>query len=98
MYYEIHTTRYFDSWFKSVKDIQSRARIVNRLDQVEKEHFGDHKFLASNQYELRFFFGSGYRIYYTTKGEKIVLLLSGGDKSRQTKDIKKALDLVTELE
>lgn len=62
------------------------------------EHFGDHKALAANLFELRLFFGPGYRIYYTVKWKEITRLLAGGDKSTQVSDIAKAAELVKELE
>ena len=98
MRYEIHTTKQFDYWFRSIKDFQSRARILTRMDQIEEGHFGDHKPLGRDLVELRFFFGPGYRVYYTVKGNQVVLLISGGDKSTQQKDIKKAHKLVDAME
>ena len=61
-------------------------------------HFGDFKRIDSGLFELRFFFGSGLRIYYTIQNGRVVVLLAGGDKSTQTKDIEKATTLLNELE
>lgn len=81
----------------------SRARIIKRFDHVEKGNFGDHKGLGPNLFELRFFFGPGYRIYYTIKEATegmttVVMMLCGGDKSSQKKDIEKAKAIMAELE
>jgi len=61
-------------------------------------NFGDHKQLDSKLFEMHFFFGSGYRVYYTIKSNRIVLLLAGGDKSSQQQDITMAITILNELE
>lgn len=81
-----------------MKDTTTKIKILARLARVENGNFGDHKQVDRNLFELRFFFGPGYRIYYTVKGMQIVLLLVGGDKSSQAKDIEKAKSLIDELE
>ena len=96
--YEINTTNIFDKWLTGVKDTQHRARIISRFDHIQLGNFGDHKNLGGNLFELRFFFGPGFRTYYTIKGGKIIFLLCGGDKSTQSKDIKKARTIMDELE
>ncbi|ETR70188.1 MAG: addiction module killer protein [Candidatus Magnetoglobus multicellularis str. Araruama] len=98
MKYEIETTNIFDTWFTGLKDSKSKARIISRFDKVQLGNLGDHKNLGGNLFELRFFFGPGYRIYYTIKSGRIVILLCGGDKSKQKKDIKLARDIMAELE
>ena len=65
---------------------------------IENGHFGDYKQIGSDLFELRFFFGSGLRIYYTIQSNKVVFLLVGGNKSTQKKDITKAKKLLAELE
>lgn len=80
----------FIEWLESLKDKTLRYRIKERLDRVSLGNFGDCKSLKNGLMELRFTFGSGYRIYYGEDGDSIVLLLCGGDKSTQSKDIKKA--------
>ena len=97
MSYEIETTNIFDKWFASVKDKQFRARIISRLDNIQLGNFGDHKTVAQNLFELRFFFGPGYRAYYTIENDKIVFLLCGGDKSTQSRDIEKAQAIMQTL-
>jgi putative addiction module killer protein len=98
MKYEIVTTSIFDKWLTGLRDMQFRARIISRFDRIQLGNFGDHKKLDGNLFEMRFFFGPGFRIYYTIKGEKVVFLLCGGDKSTQSKDIKKARIIMNELE
>ena len=65
-------------------------RVLSRLYRLEQGNFGDYKRLDDRICELRLFFGKGYRIYYAIEGKNIMLLLNGGDKSSQSKDIKKA--------
>lgn len=97
MTYQIKTTPIFDKWIGRLKDAKTKARIILRLKQVSMGNFGDHKQVSQNLYELRCFFASGIRIYYTRKGSEIVVLLCGGDKSTQSKDIEKAKRLLAKL-
>lgn len=96
--YEIKKTTQFQKWYKNLKDIKTKARVTLRLKSVSLGNFGDHKSLGQKLFELRFFFGSGYRIYYTIKNGQVVFLLTGGDKSSQDKDIKQAKKLCETLE
>lgn len=98
MKYDIETTRFFDKWFEKITDIKFRARIVLRFDHIRLNVFGDHKSLGSGLFELRFFFGPGFRVYYTIRRRQVVLLLAGGDKSTQTKDIEKARAIMSQME
>ena len=98
MKYEIETTNIFDKWLSKIKDSGSKARIINRFDHIQLGNFGDHKRLGTDLFELRFFFSSGFRIYYTLKHGKVVVLLCGGAKSGQSKDIDKAKAIMAELE
>ena len=79
----------FMQWFNKVS-IPMQDRIITRLDRVKVGNFGDSKYLKGGVYELRLHFGSGYRIYFGKEKDKIVILLCGGDKKSQEKDIKKA--------
>jgi len=97
MIYEIKKTRHFEHWFTKLKEPNTKARLLLRLRQVSLGNFGDHKSLGAGLFELRFFFGSGYRIYYTVQNDQVVLLLIGGDKSSQEKDIKKAHSILDTL-
>ena len=96
--YTIEKTKVFDKWLRSIKSIQYRARIIKRFDMIELGNFGDYKSIGNNLFELRFFFGSGYRVYYTIRENKVVFLLSGGDKSTQKKDIINANKIMNNLE
>ena len=80
----------FEEWMTGLKDPVTRHRIQTRLDRVEKGNFGDHRPVGEGVWELRFDFGSGHRIYFVEEGDVIVILLCGGDKSSQVKDIKTA--------
>ncbi len=80
----------FRDWFNSLKNVTTQAKIDVRLARVRLGNFGDTKSAGKGVYELRFHFGSGYRIYYGLDGSEIVLLLCAGDKRNQKKDIKKA--------
>lgn len=80
----------FRDWFNSLKNVATQAKIDVRLARVRLGNFGDAKSVGKGVYELRFHFGSGYRIYYGLDGNEVVLLLCAGDKSNQKKDIKKA--------
>ncbi len=79
----------FADWQNSL-DKQIQKRINFRLIRLQEGNFDDNKKLAQDLYELRLKFGSGYRIYYTVQNQVIVILLSGGDKSTQQKDIENA--------
>lgn len=68
-----------------------------RFDRLKDGNFGDYKQLDEYLYELRFNFGSGYRVYYTIENNIIVLLINGGDKKSQIKDIKTAKEIITKL-
>jgi putative addiction module killer protein len=80
----------FNIWFDSLRDRKTRQRILSRLFRVENGHYGDYKSVGEGVFELRFFFSAGYRVYFGEDGNKIVVLLTGGDKSSQNKDIQQA--------
>lgn len=80
----------FTEWLESIRDINTQDRMQARLDRLEEGNFGDYKSVGEGIFELRFHFGSGYRIYFAQIGNTIVLLLCGGDKSSQTRDIERA--------
>ena len=73
-------------WLLSL-DLSTKVKIIKRLERIYDDNFGDYKQIAPNLFELRFFFGKGYRIYYTIQDNIIVILLYSGDKSSQQKDI-----------
>ncbi len=90
MRYKLKTTNIYDKWFKKIKNNQYKARILARLNRIRQGNFGDFKQLEDDLFELRLFFGPGFRIYYTVQEDTVVLMLCGGDKSSQQKDIEKA--------
>ncbi|MBU1660517.1 MAG: type II toxin-antitoxin system RelE/ParE family toxin [Chloroflexi bacterium] len=80
----------FTNWLNNLRDPRTRRRILKRLWRLESKNCGDCKPVGDGVIELRFFFGSGYRVYFGEDGDKIVVLLFGGDKSSQCRDIQKA--------
>ena len=98
MKYEISSTKVFGKWFGGLKDSAVKRKILARLSRIECGNFGDYKVISSDVNELRFFFGAGLRIYYTIQQGRIVLLLVGGDKSTQSKDIDRAIQIQKELD
>lgn len=77
----------FRDWLYHFKDVHTRARIRTRLDRLVLGNPGDFKAVGKGIFELRFHFGSGYRVYYAEEGKTVILLLCGGDKSSQKRDI-----------
>jgi len=88
----------FDAWLSSLKDRVGRARIVHRIRSAEHGNFGDCEPVGEGVSEMRIHFGPGYRAYYTRRGEVVFLLLLGGDKSSQKRDIKRAIEMVRALD
>lgn len=93
----ILTTETFDAWFSLLKDTQARVRIQVRIDRAEEGNFGDCQPVGEGVSEMRIHHGPGYRVYLTRRGMEIVVLLAGGDKRTQARDIKTALKLAREL-
>jgi putative addiction module killer protein len=79
----------FSEWFYSLKDKTFKARIRNRIARLELGNFGDCEPVGEGIFELRFFFGPGFRVYFAEYGNTTILLLGGGDKKTQNKDILK---------
>jgi len=96
--YMIKQTDVFSKWLTKLKDIQAKVSILRRIERVKEGNFGDYKSVGTDISELRITTGPGYRIYYTKKDDEIIILLVGGDKSTQSKDIQKAKDLAEELQ
>jgi len=93
----ILTTDDFDAWFARLRDRRSVMRIQARIDRAEAGNFGDCEPVGEGVSEMRIRYGPGYRVYFTQRGLEIVILLAGGDKSTQSKDIKTALDIARRL-
>jgi len=83
----------FDEWFDSLRDRRMQAAVDSRLARVRAGNFGDCKSVGSGVFELRIALGPGLRVYYGLHGRQIVILLGGGDKSTQTRDIRRAQEL-----
>ena len=93
----LRKTDVFAKWINSLRDIKARARIQARIERLATGNPGDVKPVGEGVSELRLHFGSGYRIYYIQQGSKLIVLLAGGDKSTQSKDISTALKLARNL-
>lgn len=83
----------FDQWLRKLKDRVGRLRIVERLDRLAAGNPGDAKPVGRGVWELRLRFGPGYRVYYLHDGPRVILLLCGGDKATQQRDIERAYKL-----
>ncbi len=93
----IQTTEVFDKWFDELRDRIAKARIQARIDRAEDGNFGDCSPVGEGISEMRIHVGAGYRVYYTQVGMEIFLLLAGGDKSTQQRDIETALGLARKI-
>ena len=90
-------TEVYRDWINSLKDRAGRARIQVRVDRLAHGNPGQHRNLAGGIAELKIDFGPGYRVYYTQRGDELIILLAGGDKSTQQLDIKTAITLARNL-
>jgi putative addiction module killer protein len=95
--FEVRRTAEFIDWLTALRDIQARARIAKRIDRIAQGNFGDAKPVGDGVSELRFDFGPGYRVYYTRRGDVVVILLCGGDKDSQPRDIERAKQMAREI-
>ncbi len=98
MNYTVTTTDTFDKWLKKVKDRTAKAHIAKRLRMLTIGHFGDYKAVHDGVSELRIHVGKGYRLYYTLRGNKLIIVLAGGIKDSQDTDIKRAKQILKQLE
>lgn len=94
---EIRQTETYAKWFAGLKDRQARVRIDVRIRRLSLGNPGDVKPIGSGVSELRIDYGPGYRVYFLQRGPMLIVLLAGGDKGSQDRDIKKALELAREL-
>lgn len=95
--YIVEKTPTFDKWLSKLKDRTALNAILIRIVRAENGHFGDVKSVGSPVQEMRVFVGKGYRVYFTIRGNRIILLLNGGHKGTQQQDIEKAHDLVKKM-
>ena len=91
--YTVRTTVAFARWLGSIRQPAHRDRLLQRIERLEDGILGDTKPVGSGIYELRLHFGPGFRIYYAWRGDEVVLLLQGGDKGSQRRDIARARQL-----
>lgn len=96
--YNFHRSDEFDAWLAALKDKVGRARIAHRIRSAEHGNFGDCEPVGEGVSEMRIHFGPGYRLYFTRRGEAVFLLLLGGAKSSQKRDIKRALEMARTLD
>jgi len=94
---EIRKTEIFTKWLDGLNDKKARARVLVRIERLAAGNPGDVAPIGEGVSELRIDYGPGYRVYYKQFGEFLVILLAGGDKQTQTKDIKTALRLARNL-
>jgi putative addiction module killer protein len=86
----------FGEWLQSLQDISGEEAVLKRIVRIEEGNFGDHRSVGQGVWELRIHHGPGYRVYYGEDGPFIILLICGGDKGTQKKDIRKAQRLWTD--
>ncbi|QYF86262.1 type II toxin-antitoxin system RelE/ParE family toxin [Brevundimonas sp. PAMC22021] len=88
----------FVEWLHRLRDIQAKARILRRLNRLERGLVGDAKFIEAGVRELRIDYGPGYRLYFIQRGGQLIVMLCGGDKASQRADIAQALRIAREVE
>ena len=97
MEYEVKYTEVFEDWLRRLRNLRAAMKITARIRRVELGNFGDSKSVGGGVSELRVDIGKGYRVYYTVR-HNTVLLLCGGDKSSQAKDIRRAHQMLKEIQ
>ncbi len=93
----VKTTEVYRDWINSLRDRAGRARIQVRVDRLVHGNPGKHRVLTDGVCELKIDYGPGYRVYYTQRGDVMIVLLAGGDKSSQSQDIQTAIALAKNL-
>ena len=88
--YTVFQTETYRKWFKKLRDSMAKYALGQRIERLKMGNFGDSKTVGDSVFELRIDVGKGYRVYFKNKGNEIVILLVGGDKSTQDEDIKTA--------
>jgi putative addiction module killer protein len=94
---EIRQTEVYAQWFTSLQDQQAKARINARIRRLSLGNPGDVRPVGEGVSEMRIDYGPGYRVYFVQHGQTMVVLLAGGDKDTQDRDIRRALELAREL-
>jgi putative addiction module killer protein len=98
MMLEVRKTAVFDSWLNGLADRKAKVVIARRLQRLELGNVGDAAPVGSGVSELRIHYGPGYRVYFVQRGPIVVVLLCGGDKGTQQRDIRRAVEMAQELE
>jgi putative addiction module killer protein len=93
---EVRQTDVYDAWFAGLRDREARARITVRIRRLSLGNPGDVKPVGSGVSEMRIDYGPGYRVYFVRRGETVIILLCGGDKRTQDRDIARAFELAQE--
>lgn len=96
--YSIKPIPEFTDWLDGLKDRVTRLRLARRLDKAQRGNLGDVKAVGEGVFEMREHFGSGWRMYYVQRGDTLIVMLGGGDKSTQSADVAKAVKLAARLE
>ena len=96
--FEIRRTDRFDKWLKGLADKKGKALISDRIERLAQGHMGDAKVIGHGVTELRVHFGPGYRVYITQRGATLIVLLCGGEKRSQVRDIGRAIEMARKLE
>ena len=94
---EVRKTGTFAKWLDNLSDIQARARVLARIDRLADGNPGDVKSVGAGVLEMRIDYGPGYRVYYVMRGRELIVLLAGGDKDTQPRDIRTASRLAQNL-
>lgn len=94
---EIRKTDSFANWLDNLRDIQAKARVLVRIERLASGNAGDVKPVGDGVSEMRISYGPGYRVYFIQRGSELIVLLAGGDKSSQSRDIKTAIRLAQNL-
>jgi len=96
--FTIKRTHAFAAWLDGLKDRSTRIRLIRRLDRAAAGNLGDVKSVGHGVFEMREQFGPGWRMYYVQRGTTLIVMLGGGDKSTQSKDIARAIELAATIE
>ena len=95
--HSIQTTEVFDTWFAGIKDKQAARRVQARIDRTEDGNLSDCEPVGEGVSEMRIHCGPGYRVYFVQRGVEIIILLAGGNKAMQARDIKTAVEIARKI-
>lgn len=95
--FEVRQSVSFRTWFAELRDIRARAQIVRRIERAQAGNLGDTAPVGDGVREMRIHYGPGYRLYFVQRGHELIILLTGGDKASQKRDIRAAIQMAREL-